>query len=295
MTKPAETAPNPAELARAEVDRLNHQERELSRLYRVKDAELSAARAKRGDDVLAAHDPASAARDSSRQVAVMIEELAALADAAAAARRQRMIGIPAVFKAEADELERQSIQLDTDAAANESAVRDALKAVEKLADCPYVPQPARAPDRAVGAGQQGVGSIPVFVRPMPLFQRLRGRAEGLRLEAAQHRIKVAHQAGSIEAATLDKLIELVFVDALRIGPSVDEISSWHESAAAKVRKRRQQLELEDVPLNVVHLQWVRGQIDAAASFVSSSAQGAAGVQAIDTEREHAAAVATQQG
>src|SRR5712692_2285197 len=104
VKKPAEAAPpEPIVIARADVERLNQHELELSKLYRVKAAELSAARAKRGDDVLAAQDPASAARDSSRQVAVMIEELAALADAAAAARRQRMRAIPRVFAVEADE------------------------------------------------------------------------------------------------------------------------------------------------------------------------------------------------
>jgi len=87
-TKPTETAPtDPVELARHDVDRLNQQELELSRLYQSKAVELNAARAKRGDDVLAASDPSAAARDSSRQIAEKVEQLAAFADAAAAARR----------------------------------------------------------------------------------------------------------------------------------------------------------------------------------------------------------------
>jgi hypothetical protein len=307
-TKPTETAPaDPVALARAEVQRLNDSERELAKLYRVKAAELLAARSKRGDDVLAANDPGAAARDSSRQITVMVEELAALADAAAAARRQRMVAIPRVFAVEADDLDRQAAQHISDAAANEAAVREALKAVETIADCPYVPQPPRAPDRAVGAGQQGVGSIAIFNRPVPLFQRMRMRAEGLRLEAAQRRLNESHKAGSVDADGLEQLVELVFSDPMRVGPSVDEISSWHENAVAKVRKRRQQLELEDVPANVLHLEWVNASI-VSSSFVSSPTpiaptaqahgpknvlfESSKGEQTVDLDAEYARAAAT---
>jgi hypothetical protein len=285
--------PDPVELARADVQRLNQQELELSRLYHRKARELAEARARRGDDVLAANDPGAAARESSRQISEKVEELAALGDAAAAARRQRLAAIPAVFKAEAGALERQGAQLDIDAAANEAAVRDALKAVETIADCPYAPRAPQMPDRAVGPGQQGVGSIPMFIRPTPLFQRLRLRAEGLRLEAAQRRLQEPHAAGSVEAESLEQLVDVVFADAMRVGPSVDQISGWYEQAVEKVRRRRQQLELDDVPINVVHLQWVRGQIDIAASFVSSSTQSTPGVQTIDTDADFAAAAATE--
>jgi len=80
---------------------------------------------------------------------------------------------------------------------------------------------------------------------------------------------------------------------MRVGPPIADIARWFEQTVDKVRKRRQQLELEDAPINVGHLQWVRGQIDVAASFVSSSTQSTPGVQTIDTDADFAAAAATE--
>jgi hypothetical protein len=298
QTQRPATAADPVELARADVDRLNQQERELSKLYRVKAAELSAARAKRGDDVLAAHDPASAARDSSRQVAVMVEELAALADAAAAARRQRMSAIPAVFNAEADEGEREAAQRDADAAANRATVDEALKEVRKRADCDYVPASELAFARRGELGG-GAGNLSVMTVRVPIFARLQNEANALRLEAAQRRVKEPQRAGSVEAASLEQLIELVHADAMRIGPSISAIARWFDDAVTNERRRRQRIDHGDdfVPVDaaITHLQltWKNGAIDVSASDVSSPSPSEAGVHVVDLDAEYARAVASE--
>ncbi len=289
--------PGPVELARADVQRLNDSERELAKLYRVKADELSAARAKRGDDVLAANDPASAARESSQQVAVLIEELAALADAAAAARRQRLAAIPRVFAVEANELERQAAQLDADAAANKASVGEALKEVQRRADCDFVPASELAFARRGQLGGGGGSPVVIQVR-VPIFTRLQSEASALRLEAEQRRVREPHRAGAVEAESLDQLIDVVFSDPMRVGPSVDAMSSWSDDAVARERKRRQRIDhgADFVPvaaaLNKLHLEWRNGAIDVSASAVSSTS--APSVQTIDTDTDYQRAVATEQ-
>jgi hypothetical protein len=300
-TRPTETAqPNPAELARAHVAELNNEELAFARMFREKARELEAVQDAQADQLRAATDKAAAAHDSAQRVSVLANELEQFAKASKRSRELRLAAMPAVFKAEAGELDRQAAQLDTDAAANKAAVDEKRRELEAIADCPYVPQPARPPDRAVGAGQSGVGSIAVFNVPSPLFKRLQSRAEALRLEAAQRRVKEPHKAGSIDADNLEHLIEAVFSDPMRVGPSVDNIAQRFPGTAS----------------GRLHLEWVNGLI-VKTSFVSSQSSAPAAAieattrapetrapqnvifsstaeQAIDTEAEFARAAATQE-
>ncbi len=109
------TAPDPAETARAEVERLNSQELAIAVLYRQKSDELAGVHAQRGDRVLDADDLGDAARESGHRVNALREELEALADAAKRARERRLAAIPAAFEAEARAKEREADELETKA------------------------------------------------------------------------------------------------------------------------------------------------------------------------------------
>jgi hypothetical protein len=299
-TKPIETAqPDPVELARADVVRLNRKELELAKRYQSKALELSETRARRGDQVLAAHDPGSAARESSRRITEQVEELGALADAAVAARRQRVAAIPRVFAVEADELERQAAQRDADAAANKASVDEALKEVQRRANCDYVPASELAFARRGQLGG-GAGSLAVMTVAVPIFQQRQNEAIELRQRAVQARLKEPHRAGSVEAENLEQLVDIVFADPMRVGPSVDTISGWFEQSVAKANQRRARIASGDdfvaldAAINQLHLEWRAGQIDVGSSWVASRGLAAPGVQVIDTEADFAAAGATSQ-
>lgn len=314
-TKPPETATaDPVALARQRVAELNAQELKFAKQSAKTFTDVSDLRSKRGRAVLGGAAPG----EINREIRELEDSIETSAEAAAAARVLRLAALDALRNVEADELDRQAAQLDVDATANEAAVREALEVVVKLADCPYVPQPPRAPDRAIGPGQQGVGAVVVVNAPRPLFQRLRLRAEGLRLEAAQHRLKEPHKAGSVEAESLDKLVDVVFSEAMRIGPSVDAVAAWYEQAVEKVRRRRQQLELAEAPIARLHLEWRAGVVDQGASWIASQSAAPAaateetarttqphapknvvfssstGEQAVDLDAEYARAAATEQ-
>ena len=282
MKQKAETTPpvlasDPAEQARAEVNRLNGQELALAQQYRLRAVELADLRAKRGDEVLAATDPGAAARASSRRISEGVEELAALADAASAARRQRLAAIPAVFRAEADDVERQAEKLEADAAENEARVSDLLKAVEAAADWGYCPAEGKIEGTYFRHVPPSGGAFRIVDANGPRFARMRISADGLRHRAAELRHKQPVQAGSVEADSLEALFAVVHSDAFRIGPSIDAISAWYESAVVKERARRERVRSGDnrfidvaAPITHLRLTWQNGAIGAA-SFVASPA------------------------
>ena len=98
MSKKATNEPapiqDPVETARAEVERLNTQELHFALMYRQKAVDLAGVRSERGDQLLAADDPATAARESGRRVSAMLEELESLADASKRARERRLAADP---------------------------------------------------------------------------------------------------------------------------------------------------------------------------------------------------------
>ena len=209
--------------------------------------------------------------------------------------------IPRVFVVEADELERQAAQRDVDAVANKASVDEALAEVRQRAGCNYVPASELAFARR---GQLGGGSGSLSVMPVviPIFQQLQNEAAELRRRAVQARQQEPHRAGSVEAATIDELVEIVFSDPMRVGPSVDGISAWAEQAIGKERQRRQRIQRQGgdafvpvgAPITKLHLEWRNGTIDVSGSRVSSANQGTTAVQEVDLDTEYARAAATAQ-
>jgi hypothetical protein len=275
MSKKTADAPtmvaDPVESARAEVVRLNDQELRLAMLYRQKAGELAGVKAERGDQVLAAADPAGAARKAGQHVSVLLEELESFADASRRARELRLAAIPAVYQAEASEKERQSEQLEAEATKLEAESGRLRAALQRHDDWPYVPAAPVIPERMIGE-QRGGASVIVDARG-PRHERLRWDAKALRTQAGQGRYKVAHQAGSLQADTLEELLGDVHSDAMRVGPPIDAIVSWSEKAIENERRRRARLTSTadsfvpaDAPMRLL-LEWRGGVIDQAQSRV----------------------------
>jgi len=265
------------QLARAEVERLNSQEMSLGIAYQQKAAELLAVRSERGDEVLAAADPAAAARDSGRRVTGLLEELEALADASKRARERRLEAIPAVFALEADEQERQAEEVELEAARLEAESIRLREVLERHDDWGYFPAEGKVEGRYFPAVLHGAGEFRVVDGRGPIFKRKLDAAKALRREAATHRLKTAHQAGMIEADTLEELFAAVHSDALRVGPMVDSIVAWAEKATEHERRRRQRLVstadgfvLASAPMRL-HLEWRNGAIDTSGSRILNPA------------------------
>jgi hypothetical protein len=271
--KPAakKAAADPLERALAEVRRLNDQELALAELHQTKSIALAGLRAERGDEVLAAEDPASAARDSGRRVSAMVEELESLGDASRRARERRLAGLPAVFIAEADSMDRLAERLEEQAAQLEAESNRLRAALEKHDDWRYSPAQPFVAERTVG-GQIGGAPLVVDARG-PRYERLRVEARVLRTGSAQARIGRPHMAGGIEADSLDELFAAVHSDPLRVGPAVPEIASWAAEAIEKEKRRRSRIDSTGdgfVPLDApmrFKLVWSGGVIDQAASHI----------------------------
>lgn len=272
MTKNGSKTPiaDPAAAARAEVDRLNAAELQFAMLYRSKAAELAGVRAHRGDQVLDAANPEGAAREAGQRASVMREELESLGDASRRARERRLQAIPAVFSAQADEAERGAAQLEAEAEDLEAESIRLRKVLEEHDDCAYLPS-SETTERMMRA-YQGAELTTVQIR-VPRFRRLRTSALDKRSEAAQTRLKSPHQAGGVDADTVEDLFAAVHSDAMRIGPPVDAIVSWAEQATEKERRRRERIAstevgfaAADAPMSL-HLEWRNGVIDQAQSRI----------------------------
>ncbi len=277
--KPSDAA-GAAEAARKRVTDICARELELSRLQLLKVSELAAIRAKRGDAVLASTDPGAAARDSARQVAALEEEASGLADAAAAARRQRLEAIPRVWLAQADELEAQAADLESQATDLEARSNELRRALEQFDGWLYLPATALFEGRPI---------MDVVPRPGQEFRFLDGRGprfKGLRTDAAVLRERavqlrfhtVPEMAGSVEAGNLEQLIEAAYLDPMRVAPVVEDLASWFEQAVGRERSRRARIPIGDdhvpveAPIAQIHLEWRQGKVDAAASWIRSAGQ-----------------------
>jgi hypothetical protein len=256
MTAPA--VDDPVAKARAEVERLNAAELRFALIYRERSVALAEVRAKRGRQVLDASDPTAVASEVNSGIRALEDELAAIAEAASEARKDRLQAIHVVFIAEAEDAERRAAQLDEDAVKLEAESGRLRAALEKHDDWQYVPLRAH--------GDAGPLAF-------PRHDRLRTEVSGLRTQAAQGRFKVAHQAGGLEADTIEDLFGAVHSDAMRIGPTVDAINVWAEQAFAKERRRRERIDSTagnflplDAPMRM-YLEWRGGVIDAARSHI----------------------------
>jgi hypothetical protein len=274
----------PVAQVRGEVEQLNGQELAIAVLYRQKAAELARVRSKRGDQVLAAADPAGAARESSRRVSAMLEEMESLTDASKRARELRIAAIPAVFRAQADDAARQAEQLEADAALLEKESDRLRKALEAHDDCTYSPTPPVVPERFAGHPQGGAPVVVYVVSPR--HERMRLAAKDKRSEAARTRVQEPHRAGSVDADNFDDLLAAVFASCtcatcrgfagMRVTPTIDAISEWAEQAIDALRRRAARNAFgygrlsPDSPLTY-HLEWREGNVDATGSRVLTPA------------------------
>ena len=280
----SEAAGDPVEAARAEVVRLNDQELKFALLYREGSAALAGMRAKRGRQVLDANDPSGAAAEINQRIRAVEDEQAAMAEAAAEARRARLPAIAAFIAAEADAKERQAEQLDADGAKLEAESNRLRKALEQHDDWGYCAAQGKVDGQYHPAIPHGDGGgFRVVDARGPRHARLRGEAQGLRTQAAQGRFRQPHQAGGLEADTVEQLLAAVFVDAMRVGPTVDAIIGWAEQATEKERRRRARFDSSsdayapaDAPMRF-YLEFRNGTVDQAQSRIITPA--AAGIRA----------------
>ena len=263
---------DPVAAARAEVERLNDAELRLSMAYRLKADSLGVLKAARGDAVLDAQDADKAAHESARQVSTLEQELEALADGAHRARERRLVAIPAVFAAECDQQEQRASAMQGEADKLEAESDRLRAALEQHDDWGFCPAQGKIDGRYVSAVMRSTEYRVVDARG-PRFMRLRGEAQALKSQAAQGRFRVAHDAGSLEAGSLEELVETLFSVAMRIGPSVDSIISWIEQVRDKEQRRRSRTHStqdgfvpSDTPMRL-HLTWQHGVIDQVQSWV----------------------------
>ena len=194
MKPKTQTPLTDVEQARAEVTRLNAAEQRFAGLFRAKIEQLAGVRSRRGKQVLDAGDPTAVATEVSRQIRQLEDEGAAIAEAAGEARRARLVAISSVFQVEAQQLERDAADAERQAVEQETKSKQLRKALEDHDHCAYAPRLPQMPDRSTGGG-----SLTVVQVPTPLFTRLRMRAQALRAQAVQTRMKQPHAAGGIEA------------------------------------------------------------------------------------------------
>jgi hypothetical protein len=269
--------------ARGEVDKLNAAELRLGMAYRTKSDQLAVVRSKRGDQVLDSVDPDGAARESGRQVNALLQELDALADAARRARERRLAAIPAVVAAECDVKEARASAMELEANAHEFECDRLRAALELAADWGFVPAQARIDGQYVVSVGHGDGQFRVVDARGPKFMRIRADLQALRTQAAQGRFKVAQQAGSLEADSVEALVAAVHSDPMRIGPPVEAIIAWVAQAVEKEQRRRARFHSTadafvpmDTPMRL-HLEWRAGTIDSAQSHILTATP--AGIEA----------------
>jgi hypothetical protein len=262
---------DPVAVARAEVERLNAQELKFASLVREGSAALADIRAKRGRQVLDANDPSGAAGAINQRIRAAEDELAAMMEAAAEARRARLPAIAAVIAAEAEAKVRRAEQLEAEAAKLEAESNRLRAALEQHDDWAYFPAEGNIDGHYLPAVAHGGGEFRVIDARGPRHARLRAEAQGLRTQAAQGRFRKPHQAGSVEADGLEGLLGAVYSDPMRIGPLADAIAAWSEQAREKEQRRRARMVGGDgfLPAADVryHLEWRNGAIDAAQSRI----------------------------
>jgi hypothetical protein len=262
-----------ARAARAEVERLNTAELGFALAASAKVAEVSEERTHRGDRLLAAADPTTAAQDSGRRVAQLLEEQAAMEDASQRARELRIAAIPLVWKAEADDKEQQASELLAQAAALEAKSNELREALERETDWGWVPAQGNVDGQYFAIVPRSNGEARVVDARGPRHSRLRTQAAGLQSEAVQLRVREVHQAGMVEADTDDQLLTAVHSDPWRVGPPAASIIAWSAQAGDKERRRRARIQSSGsnfIPVDAsitLHLEWRAGAIDVGQSGV----------------------------
>lgn len=278
-TRASIEAADPVEAARAEVVRLNDQELKFALLFREGSAALAGIRAKRGRQVLDANDPSGAAAEINQRIRAVEDEQAAMAEAAAEARRARLPAIAAFIAAESDAKDRRAAELDQEAARLEGESDVLRAALEAATGWGWVPAAAKIDGNFVARIPDGGGQFRVVDVGGPRHARLRAEAESLRVQAAQGRYRQPHQAGGVEAATLEELLAALYSDPMRISPPADSIASWAEQATEKERRRRTRFDSSSdaftpagAPMKL-YMEWRGGVIDQAQSRIMPAAAG----------------------
>jgi hypothetical protein len=214
----------------------------------------------------------------------MLEDLASFAEASQRARERRLAAIPAVFHADAAQLEHDAERLETKAAKVEARSKPLLEELRTIEDWAYVPAPPVIPERMIGE-QQGGASVIVDARG-PRHERLRLEAQGKRSEAAQIRMRQPHRAGAVEADNLEDLLAAIFAACpcsicrgragMRIQPAIADVVTWSEKVIEKERRRRARTASTedafvsaDAPMRLL-LEWRAGVIDQTQSHIIQS-------------------------
>lgn len=270
---PRSPSADTVESVRAEVERLNTAELSFALACRKKAIEVSAERAQRGDRLLSATDPASAAQDSARRVAQLDEEQAAMGDGSRRARELRAAAIPPVWKAEADGKEQFASELLAQADAREAAANEFLVALEQATDWGWVPAQGAIDGKYFHTIPQSTGAFRIVDARGPQHVRLRREAAVLQSDAVQLRLRQTHRAGMVEGASVEDILTAVYSEPMRIGPPADSIIAWAAQACEEELRRRADLTVGTsnfIPLDApitLHLEWRNGAIDAGQSGV----------------------------
>jgi hypothetical protein len=272
MKKSPDTTPtDPVALARSEVERLNAQELKFAMLHLQRSTELEQMRGQRGRQVLTANDPLAVVHDVNSQIRRAEDELAALGEAAGEAHKARVLAIPAVFLAEAEDRERQADKLDAEASELETESRRLRKLLEAHDDWGYVAAEGRVNGEYFRVVPRNDGGPFRVVEAWgPRHERLRANARALRAQAMESRRSEPHAAGMLEADSIDELLAGVFSDPMRLAPPVAAIIEWAEQARGnELRRRTARLSSSgavpaDAPMRF-RLQWRRSTIDLAES------------------------------
>jgi len=266
-TPPPAASPDPVARAHERVVEINGQEFRISGgMFSQTAGELAELRSKRGHIVRIAGDPDAAAGEISAQVRALEVKLEALAQAAAAARNERLEAIRALHNAQADELEYRAAALEAKATENEDAVRERRKDLAKIAGCEFVTK------LELVRAQRLAGLLDGGTPSMPIFDTLREEAKAFHRRAAEARLQEPNRAGSIEGNSLDDLLATIYSEPARLGPSVESAGAWFEQTAAKERAGRGRVDSGDtfVPVDApmrFRLTWARGEIVPAESGV----------------------------
>jgi hypothetical protein len=259
--------------ARAAVDRLAKRELELALLRCHVQRELIAAKAKRGRQVLQATDPAAVATEINAGIRTLEDEAATLGEAAGEAHAARVVAIPAAFEAEAADKEREAARLDADADKLEAESRRLRKPLEDHDGWGYVPAEGFVDGEYHRVVPPPSGPFRVVTTWGPRYQRARTEATALRAQAVQARQRKPHDAGMVEADSVEALLTAVLSDPMRVGPTVDAIVEWAEAARDRELWKRSRLSDTgsvgpDAAMRYRYrLQWQRANIDLSESAV----------------------------
>jgi hypothetical protein len=165
----------------------------------------------------------------------MRSEIEAVESTIAAARRRRLEAIPAVARAEAEQLRGQAVELRQAAGDRESKTRELLAALQEWEGCTYAPT---APQRGSGPVSGAIGGAPAVVMvSTPRTLELRQQADILDRQALEVDRREPVTSGMVTAEDLAGLESAIFADPGRMGPPMSAVESWFIAATAAQTER----------------------------------------------------------